>query len=230
MKKIVSAIRGILLQIIKNNDLGRIQKKEFVVISNNCFGAEIYKWVEKPYNTPFIGLFLHGDCYIKLLQDFDNIIEKKLVFINVSKYNNLSLSTYPIACFEGTSIEIHFMHYKSKEEAEEKWQRRLSRMLKISNKSNYYFKICDRDGGTLDILQEFHQLSFPNKISFSINSLPSISNGHICVNEKNNSQQVPDGIALYQLSHKYVDLIKWIEFGLIQKNIKSTLKYYFRIY
>lgn len=67
-------------------------------------------------------------------------------------------------------VEIHFTHYKTSEEAETKWIRRTERMLKIVNKDNYFFKICDALGDDEELMKQFHNLPYKNKISFILKS------------------------------------------------------------
>ena len=70
---------------LSNKDIKDIGDKNFVLISNNCWGGEVYQWYKRPYNSPFIGLFLYGPCYDKLLSDFDHYIDQKLKFVKISK-------------------------------------------------------------------------------------------------------------------------------------------------
>jgi uncharacterized protein (DUF1919 family) len=201
-----------------------IGKKEFVIISNNCWGAEIYKRLNREYNTPFVGLFLFGPDYVKLVENFDYYLSLPLKFTTTSQWGNSPVN-YPIGKLD--DIEIHFMHYASNEDAEVKWTRRLSRMNKIKDKSKYYFKICDRDLATVDLIKRFHETPFANKIPMGIN--PVDSEGHITIAETNDNVSVPDGLVLYDISFKYVDIFKWIKTGKITNNRYSGFKYSARV-
>ena len=120
----------------RGKDIEIINDKEFVIISNNCWGGSAYQWYKKPYNTPFVGLFIYGSCYMKLLKDFDYYMSQKLAFTSKSKYPSTG-KTYPIGMLK--DIEIHFEHFKSEDEAREKWERRAARMLQVTNVDNYFF-------------------------------------------------------------------------------------------
>lgn len=91
-----------------------LSNKNFVIISNNCWGGSLYRWYNRSYNSPFVGLFLYGPCYIKLLSNFDSYIKKELNFIKTSSYKDRK-KDYPVALLG--DIEIHFTHYKSEEKA-----------------------------------------------------------------------------------------------------------------
>ncbi len=73
--------RRIFQDQISKKDIKLLQDKNFVIISNNCWGGEIYSWFKRPYNSPFIGLFLNGPCYLKLLSNFDYYMSLDLNFV-----------------------------------------------------------------------------------------------------------------------------------------------------
>jgi uncharacterized protein (DUF1919 family) len=109
------------------------------------------------YKTPTVGLFFFSDCYIKFLQDLKGNLNKELRFINVSKYekgNQLRTSSYyPIGVI-GNEIEIHFLHYKTEDEAREKWDRRKSRV----DFDNLFISFTDNEPFTNEQLLTFDNL------------------------------------------------------------------------
>ena len=52
----------------------RIGNNKFIIVSNNCFGSELYSSTKRNYNTPFVGLILYPDCYIRFLKNFNQNI------------------------------------------------------------------------------------------------------------------------------------------------------------
>ena len=152
--------------------LGKYYKKKtdnhkFSIISNDCWGAEIYKLLDRPFNTPFIGLMLMGPCYIKLLGNLEHNIKLPLVFKKESKYEEMQVikagENFPLAVLGNTDIEIHFLHYKTKEEAIEKWTKRVNRI----DWDNLFIKYdCGKDYGSADTVNSFLKLNFPNKLLF----------------------------------------------------------------
>ncbi len=212
-------IKKVFVTTTKKIDKKLYRNKDFVVISNNCWGAEIYNRLGLEYNTPFVGLFIYGPDYIKLLENFDYYIDKKLLFVSKSKWTDSEIS-YPIGILD--DIEIHFIHYKNRYEANTKWNRRLHRMKQIKDKNKYYIKICDRDLTDKKILIKFHQLNFKNKVSFGIFQINE--KNHFKINENENNQFAPDGIELFRYSFKYIDVFKWINSGKVTKNMYSKMK------
>ncbi|MEP5255640.1 MAG: DUF1919 domain-containing protein [Winogradskyella arenosi] len=212
-------LKKYLVSLTEKLDRHIYKNKDFVIISNNCWGGEIYNRLGLKYNTPFIGLFIYGPDYIKLLENFDDYMNYDLHFILESKWNKSNIS-YPIGLLN--DIEVHFMHYKNENEALTKWNRRLTRMKNITNKDKYYLKICDRDLTDLYIINRFHKLPFKNKISFGIKNFNQKNHFQLIENENNLS--VPDGVSLYRHSNKYIDVLKWVNSGAIEKNFYSKIK------
>jgi len=215
IRKLIVFIRRKFRDSFKNylsgGDIKDIGNKNFVVISNNCWGTEVYQWYKRPYNSPFIGLFIYGPCYLKLLSNFDHYMNQRLEFISTSKYPGPHRAwTYPIAKLD--DIEIHFSHYESEAISREKWERRTARMLEEKNMNNYYFKICDRDRND-EFIEEFHRLPYKNKISYALRDIDSLKDrNHLKMNEKDkNGNYVINGKKLYKLTFLYFNLHKWLK-------------------
>lgn len=193
----------------QKRDRAGLKNTDFVLISRNCWGGQAYQWLGVPYNTPFVGLFLYGPCYMKLLHNFDSYMQKELNFIDISKYPD-AYNNHPIALLG--DVEIHFQHYKSIDEAQEKWNRRKQRMLEIS-KDNYFFTICDRRQVTSFDIQLFHELNFKNKLSFSFDKIEGLTNRqHVrfIKDPKKNNGNPPNGKKRFKLSFLYFDLVHWL--------------------
>lgn len=136
----------------------------FCIVSNDCYGGELYRHIERPYNTPFVGLMIMGPCYIKLIGQLNFYMHQPLVFIESSKYEALNNQRtnghhYPIGLLH--DIEIHFLHYATAEEAKEKWTRRTERMdfNHICVKFN-----TGKDYITNEHVTEFGKLPFERKL------------------------------------------------------------------
>lgn len=128
------------------------------IISNNCYGLNYYKSQSIPYNTPFVGLFIYADCYVKLLEHFDTYMNEELTYCMISKYGK---TDYPVGLLQ--DVEIHFLHYKTFQEALNKWNRRKTRMKPFSS---CILKMCDRDEFREEHATRFLNLSNKNKILF----------------------------------------------------------------
>lgn len=163
-----SKIRKYCRIIASNFNRIMLKNRDFTIISNNCWGGFIYKKFNLEYKTPFIGLFIFSEDYIRMLKNFD-VIDNELKFIQASdsKYKNELLKSntfnkYPIAKLDD-DVEIHFLHYKTECEAREKWNKRVKRI----NKDNLLIKFSDRDLCTDILIEEFEKLPYKNKICFT---------------------------------------------------------------
>ena len=209
-------IEGIFLRINKYQRVTFSEKRKrklnndkFTIISNNCWGGMIYESYNLEKQTPTVGLFIHSSDYIKFIKDLKKYLNTNLVFINPndSKYkdnykNIKKFGTYPIGKL--LDIEIHFLHYKSEEEAFEKWNRRLKRI----DWDHIIYKFNDQNGFKDDDLVEFLKLPYKNKIfftckDFGINN-PTIikikQNKLLFGNKQINSSHEPFG------NSKYIDI------------------------
>ena len=203
-------IRHVFSSYYQKKDISRLAHTNFVLISRNCWGGQVYQWLGIPYNTPFVGLFMFGPCYMKLLNDFDRYMSFSLKFCETSKYPEAK-NDYPIGLLD--DIEIHFQHYKSREEAQEKWNRRKERMLKFKNKDDYFFSICDRRRVTDDDIMAFHKLDFKNKISFSFKKIKGLSNReHIKFIQDLAKKKgaPPNGKKRFKLTFLYFDVVNYL--------------------
>lgn len=147
----------------------QLKYTDFTIISNNCWGGLVYQYFGLQYATPTIGLFMMDDDYIKFLENLDYYLSQPLVFIShaESKYRGqlqretTAKDSYPIAVLD--DIEVHFMHYKSAEEAQSKWEYRKRRI----NKERLLVKMSQRSSDDLTILERFDKLPYKNKICFT---------------------------------------------------------------
>ncbi len=180
---------------------------DFAVIANNCWGGEIYKYFDLPFSSPFIGLYLYPDCYLNLLENWNQINLQEIQFGFTSRYKEGVLS-YPVGILNET-IEVHFLHYHSLEEADSKWKRRAERVRQFQP-DQLYVKFCDRDGALPEHFERFDRLSFRNKISFSVQPNGGSVN-RISKPEEGKPFQVDDGVILFwNEMESGFDLISWL--------------------
>lgn len=149
----------------------KLKHKDVSIISNNCWaGSAFYQPYGLPYNTPTIGLgFLDAD-YMKFIQNLEYYLSITPEFVDPQTASGYSVRRklygreidYPVARLD--DIFIWFTHYKSQEEAFEKWERRKKRvnlnriLIKWSMRYN-----CPEDTQNL---QRFLNLPYKYKIAF----------------------------------------------------------------
>jgi len=168
-----------------------INKDDFTIISNNCWGTFIYKKFGLPYKSPFVNLLVFAPDYIDLLENFSIDILEELSFIEHidSKYKDelvrigIYEEPYPIGIL-ANKYELHFLHYASKEEAQHKWYRRIKRM----NLNKLIFKFSDGDMFESDMAIRFNNLKFKNKVCFVSKEYAGVSSVVTLEKFKNNER------------------------------------------
>jgi len=195
-------------------DIALLKDERFVIICDNCWAGSVYQWLERPYNSPFISIGIYGDCYLKLLSNFDYYMNLPLEFITESQYDKREI-TYPLALLD--DVELHFTHYKTQEDAKTKWERRTARMFEEKNMDKYIFMMSDAWYANEQNFKDFNNLPYKNKISFSINNYEHLNlqnHYHILEKDKKDKDRVPNGVKLFKIMFIYLNFYKWMKNSL----------------
>ena len=150
-----------------------IQGTHVSVLSMNCFGGHLYQDFKIPYESPTAGLFFFADDFCSILENID-VLRREIVFIPKSKWrlanDKMPFRThpYPIGCFKGTDIEIHFLHYFTEEEALDKWMRRMERF----NFNHFLVIGFQQNECTKETIERFDAIDIPNKLFFTNWDMP----------------------------------------------------------
>ena len=146
-----------------------IKHNDFTIISNNCWGTFIYKKFGLPYQSPFVNLVIFAPDYIDLLENFSLEVLEKLSFIPHEKSKHkeelmclgIYKHGYPIGILDN-KYELHFIHYPTETDAEDKWRRRIKKI----NPNKMIFKFSDGDKFEDGMAERFEKLKFKNKVCF----------------------------------------------------------------
>jgi uncharacterized protein (DUF1919 family) len=202
-------VKSRVRRVVRKRWLHRLKNRTFTLISNDCWGAEVYRDFNLPYNTPFVGLMLMAPCYLALIRDLKYYLEGELRFKDRSKYdypNELrEKKHFPIGVLgaPGNEVEVHFLHYDSEEEARQKWTRRVARI----NWQNLVVKFDgSKDYCTDEILAAFDALAF-RKVCFTAEAKSNIQSSiHI-------QDWVADGKTLFKRCLPEFDVADWLNGG-----------------
>ena len=134
----------------------RLKNKDFTILSSNCTGGIIYHELGLKFLSPTINLAIHSDQFVDFLENLHEYLKMKLVFIEDNS------KSYPVAKLND-EITIYFIHYKSREEAEQKWEDRKQRI----NFNNLYIITNDRNGITHEDMLRLENISCKNSVMFS---------------------------------------------------------------
>ena len=128
IKKIVSsAIKGIMYvprKIYYNGLRKRLKNTNPTIISSDCFGGLVYHNLGLKFMSPTINLFFSKDDFITFVSNLKGFLDAEL------KEDLSATEKFPVGTLEcdDNKISINFMHYKTFEEAKEKWDERKKRI------------------------------------------------------------------------------------------------------
>ena len=127
IKKVLKAIRAVMIMLHKHNIRRKIVNNNVSIISQNCVGGVIYNLIGQEFASPTINLFIKGENFVKLVENLEyymSIPAKPLCDKYVSPSN--PDFTYPKILVG--DIEVCCQHYKDCNEAIAAWERRRKRI------------------------------------------------------------------------------------------------------
>ena len=160
----------------------KLNNTDFTIISNNCWGGTVYEAYNLPKESPTVGMFFMAEDYITFLSDLKGYINGTLEFIKPEESRwkdapqvsgDKRFGSYPVGLLSNGKgyIEIFFLHYHSKKEAKDKWERRCKRI----NWDRLLVKFNDQNGCTIKNVHDFMDLPFKHKLFFTCKEWPGIS-------------------------------------------------------
>ena len=177
----------------------------FTIISNDCWAGHVYRYFGFNYLTPTVGLYFFSPEYLKFVSNLKHYIESDLSFINYkqSKYTDEIVKRHqenvPIGVLD--DVEIMFLHYKTTEEAQAKWNRRKCRI----NWDNIYVKMSEMNLCSESLLREFDKLGYSKKVIFVTKDYGLAS--QILFRDYLNKDEIKNDTTNFR---KYINLKKWL--------------------
>jgi len=119
-------------------------------------------------------------------------------------YNFREHKYYPLARID--DIEVHFLHYKTPEEAQNKWSRRVKRI----NWDRIFVKFdMGKDYATPGLLEQFLDLPFDRKLVLGpSNFIPKNKSSYVAI-----ANFSGDGTQNFYLGIRHFDIIRWLNSG-----------------
>jgi uncharacterized protein (DUF1919 family) len=205
-----SSLQGIVKSILSiRTNVGilisiRLLPKSFTVISDDCWGSQIYRQLKIPYRTPTVGLWVEPETYLDFIVNFQEKDASRVTFINSDK-------KYPVA--KTSYATLHFMHYSCEHEAKEAFERRFARV----NYDSLFFKIdFGKPGYSKCDIDRWNKLSLKNSIAF----YPEGEFDGLIIH---NGLAIPDwqldGKKMFDISRRYFSFQKWLSNGLISNGV-----------
>src|SRR2546423_1239896 len=153
----------------------RLTGKEFSIVSDDCWGGELYQLADRPFLTPFIGLFVAPHCYLRILDDLEITLRSTLVEVGISRYPELEQARryekYPLGLLPDVDAEVHFLHYTSFRDARDKWLRRRERI----RADKLFVKFGPpHDDSAASLVGVFAKLPYEHKLVVDDRAFPSV--------------------------------------------------------
>jgi len=208
--KLKNFLRAVV-KILNKREYGRyvkiIQERskglaDFTLLTSDCMGGLIYHTMGRQFLSPTINMSINDSDFLKLLTDMDYYFEHDIEFIDSPHY--------PIGCIGNgdKKIKIKFEHFKTNDEAREKWYARKKRMT-----DNVFVVVADQDL-TDEQIKQFRDLEnhlpIKRKVMFTWNPERADGKEIIYVQSygrkkiKNWSKIRKDGFRDYEIFFDYV--------------------------
>lgn len=158
----MTKINAFFRKIINKRNIKKLKNTDFSLIASNCNGGFICHDLNLQFRSPFINLWVKPTDFIKYLQNIEHYMKQELRFVSEDGIN------YPIGLLD--DIKIYFQHYKTEQNAKEKWNERTKRI----DLNNLFILFTDRDNCTYQNLLDFDRLPLKNKIVFTHKPYPEI--------------------------------------------------------
>ncbi len=171
------------------------------IIASNCNGEYWYYDMGLRFLSPTINLSFDMNDYVKMLENLKWYMEQMIQPYQDDRFD------YPTGMLG--DIEIRFNHYKSFEEAVQKWEERKKRI----DWDNLFILGIDGDGCTYESIKRFDALPYKNKVIFTHVPYPEIKSAYYIPGfEKNEGV----GVLLYFKKQffvrRYLDDFDYISF------------------
>ena len=230
--RVINIINKIRVEIREKTNLkfgksrrNKLHNTNFTIISNNCWGGQVYRYFQLSYSSPTVGCYFFADEYIRFISNLKKYIDTELTFIDYkeSKYKDKlearHQEKYPIGVLD--DVEIVFLHYKTREEAYEKWNRRKARIYW----DNIIYKMSEMNFCSLQNIIDFEKLTFKGTKFIFVTKDYGINSQVIFAEDCLGSGNIPDDTNLFR---KYIDLVGLLNgqnFKLKQEKAIKKIKY-----
>lgn len=188
-----------------HNNRKRLCNKDFTILSCNCIGGVIYHELHQPFLSPTVNLFFKANDFIKFLSNLTFYLEQPVTPVPEDDTTFVP-PPYPVGLLY--DIKLYFVHYKTLEEAEAKWNERKKRI----NFSNLYIIMAERENCTYEDILAFDALPYEHKIIFTHKEYPEIKSAH-CIPDTDSGCCVRDLTAYLNrfTGTRYIDKFDYVD-------------------
>ena len=121
----------------------------------NCLGGILFHDLGLQFRSPTVNTMMFQTDFVKFVLNLDHYLNQKLLFFKHSEY------TFPCACLD--DIVIHFTHYHTEAEAEQKWEERKQRI----DLGNLFICLAEKDGLDQDTIRKLAEIPARGLVVFT---------------------------------------------------------------
>lgn len=165
-KKGILFFQDIYQAFYKRKCRNRLKNEHFTLISSTCWGGVVYHNLGLRFESPTVNLWIAQPEFCKFCSDMKYYFGQKLLF-----YDKVDRDCPCAYLGEGDKrITVVFVHYRTREEAEAKWEERKKRI----QWDNLYIITSDGNGATTEDFKLLDGVECKRKIIFTSKNRPDI--------------------------------------------------------
>lgn len=197
---VTDKIKNLEWRLYRERKRRALKNDHFSIISSNCSGTVIYSDLHLPYTSPTVNLSIGMNDFVKMVKNLRWYMEQEFTQIE-------SKEKYPVGLLGG--VQVNFIHYKTFEEAVQKWEERKKRI----NWDDLFIIGTDKDGCTLETIRDFERLPYKNKVIFTHVEYPEFPSSYYI---KGFEKEEELGVIIYFrdrfLKRRYLDDFDYVRF------------------
>lgn len=184
---------------------GQLKNTAPTLITSDCFGGIAYHNLGLQFRSPTINLYFSKKDFIVFCNDIPSFFEAELV---EEKDDTVSFPVGILVSGEN-KVRLNFMHYKTFEEAKEKWDERKQR---VDFSNIHVIQIIDR--ATAEDIANFETIPYEKKMLITSENVTNSKYvvEHKILKSKNHSHgqilTYPNALSL----RRYMDRIDYVKF------------------
>ena len=218
MLKILKKIFYYRRNLARYYSLKKINHHDFSLISDNCWGRELYTFLELPYATPTVGIGI-GKDFLDFIENLNKEYAYDVKELDKKHCDPALKLIYPV----GTTpyAKIHFLHYEKFDVAQ-----RLFRMrYKKINPNRIFYKI-DFDffnKHTAEDIKRWNKMKLPNSVAFYSDDTTKFYSGKIHNGVYIKKKHFTDNNYIFGYTQKYFDYIFWLNTGIPHRSFNYRI-------
>ena len=161
LKKKIGEINPLAV-LRRTNMRKKLKNRTVSLLVPNCLGGILFHDLGLKFRSPTVNLMMTQTDFLRFVQDLDGYLAAELEFYASTEHK--------CPCAMLRDVSICFTHFKTEEEAREKWQERAKRI----DRDNLFIFAEERDGLTEEQIRAFGSLPAKGVAVFTAREYPDI--------------------------------------------------------